>query len=322
MENKVETVPFVMECKTYPFGTIGDYVYADIISFCNGKWIFSKHKQRTTWEPQGGHIEKGETPLEAAKRELFEESGAVDFDIEPLCDYWVRGTIDGVDKTGTGQVFIANVRTLTELPDYSEMEKICLFDFPPANLTYPHYLHEIFPLAMQKKKQLFDVNAEQFAIPGVGGLIIKDIDHVEHILLQTRCKPNAPNEEGLLEIPAGKIRAFENIFDTLRREVKEETGLIVTEIYGEDGLSVFAGNGYKVVNFMPFSCSQNIEGNYPIMVFVFICRTTGELLPFSDESKNYKWTPLSEVEKTLAESPQAFYPMHVDTLRKYTEKQF
>lgn len=24
----------------------------------------------------------------AAKRELYEESGAVDFEIEPLCDYW------------------------------------------------------------------------------------------------------------------------------------------------------------------------------------------------------------------------------------------
>ena len=41
-----------------------------------------------TWETQGGHIEAGEQPLDAAKRELFEESGAVDFDIQPLCDYW------------------------------------------------------------------------------------------------------------------------------------------------------------------------------------------------------------------------------------------
>jgi len=39
-----------------------------------GKWILSKHKKRDTWETQGGHIEDGETPLEATKRELFEES--------------------------------------------------------------------------------------------------------------------------------------------------------------------------------------------------------------------------------------------------------
>jgi 8-oxo-dGTP pyrophosphatase MutT (NUDIX family) len=102
------------------------------------------------------------------------------------------------------------------------MEKIYLFDSPPSNLTYPDYSREIFPLAIQKKENLSDVSAEQFAIPGVGGLITKEIDNVEHILLQTRCKPNAQNEDGLLEIPAGKIRAFENIFDTLKREIKEE----------------------------------------------------------------------------------------------------
>ena len=145
-----------LECKTYPFGTLNDYIWADIISFNNDKWIFSKHKERTTWESPGGHIEKGETPLEAAKRELFEESGAVDFDMEPLCDYWVGGALNGVDVTGNGQVFLANVRTLTNIPGDSEMEKICLLDSPPSNLTYPHYLREIFPLAMQRKKSLFD----------------------------------------------------------------------------------------------------------------------------------------------------------------------
>jgi len=140
-----------MEFKTYPFGTLVDYIWADIISFHNGKWIFSKHKKRTTWETQGGHIEKGETPLEAAKRELFEEAGAVDFDIEPLCDYWASGIINGVEVTGQGQVFLANVRTLTDIPSQSEMEKICLFDSPPSNLTYPHYSDEVFPLAIQKR---------------------------------------------------------------------------------------------------------------------------------------------------------------------------
>ena len=36
------------------------------------------------WDISKGHIEDGETPLEAAKRELYEESGASDFKIEPL----------------------------------------------------------------------------------------------------------------------------------------------------------------------------------------------------------------------------------------------
>ena len=68
---------------------------------------------------------------------------------------------------------------------------------------------------------------------------------------------------------------------------------------------------------MPFSCAQNLVGNYPIMVFVFICHVKGELLPYSDESRNYKWMPISEIRKILIDSPQSLYPMHVDTLRKY-----
>ena len=69
---------------------------------------------------------------------------------------------------------------------------------------------------------------EQFSIPGAGGIIVKRIDNTEYILLQERCKIDAPNEHGLLEIQAGKVRAFECIFDTLKREIKEETGLNVT----------------------------------------------------------------------------------------------
>ncbi len=158
---------------------------------------------------------------------------------------------------------------------------------------------------------------EQFSIPGAGGIIVKDINGEKNILMQTRVKPHAPQENGLLEIPAGKIRAFESIFDTLKREIKEETGLDVVEILGECLSTIYEGNSYKVINFMPFSCSQNLVGDYPIMVFVFICQVKGELLPFSDELKNYKWTPISELKKILKDSPQSLYPMHVDTLKKY-----
>jgi len=158
---------------------------------------------------------------------------------------------------------------------------------------------------------------EQFSIPGVGGIIVKEIDGIRNILIQTRVKPDALHEDGLLEIPAGKIREYESIFDALKREIKEETGLDVTEISGESLSTIYEENSYCVINFMPFSCSQNIIGSYPIMVFVFICKVKGELLPFSDESKNYKWMPVSELRRLLMDSPEIFYPMHVDTLKKY-----
>lgn len=85
-----------MITKIYPIGELQTYKYVVICSQYKGKILLSRHKMRATWETQGGHIEKGETPLEAAKRELYEESGVTDYYIAPLCDYWAG------DSEGTG----------------------------------------------------------------------------------------------------------------------------------------------------------------------------------------------------------------------------
>ncbi|MGL4800169.1 MAG: NUDIX domain-containing protein, partial [Cellulosilyticaceae bacterium] len=53
--------------------------YAVIISRHQGKWVFCKHKDRSTYECPGGHREVGENIHDAAKRELWEETGAVIF---------------------------------------------------------------------------------------------------------------------------------------------------------------------------------------------------------------------------------------------------
>ena len=141
-----------MECKFYPFNTLKDYKFAGIFASYKGRWIFCKHKKRTTWEAPGGHIEEGETPLEAAKRELYEETGAACFDIEPLCDYRVRGELRGAAMTAHGQVFFAAVRSLGAIPSDSEMEKIDFFDFLPDNLTYPEFTTGLFAAAEAKKR--------------------------------------------------------------------------------------------------------------------------------------------------------------------------
>ncbi|WP_055668683.1 NUDIX hydrolase [Desnuesiella massiliensis] len=158
---------------------------------------------------------------------------------------------------------------------------------------------------------------ELFSKPAVGGIIEKNIDGLDYILVQDRCKDDAKAETGLLEIPAGKIREFENIFDCLRREIFEETGLQVTYIEGEDNAVVVESNGYKVLNYTPFSCSQNIQGIYPIMVQIFICNASGDLLQKTNEAKNIRWMPLIELKRLLESNKNSFYPMHVTTLEKY-----
>lgn len=68
-----------------------DYIYDELLEFAviiaktNGNWVLCKHKERDTYEVPGGHREKGETIIEAARRELGEETGANNYNIEPIC---------------------------------------------------------------------------------------------------------------------------------------------------------------------------------------------------------------------------------------------
>lgn len=158
---------------------------------------------------------------------------------------------------------------------------------------------------------------EKFTIPGVGAIIESEIDGEDKILIQQRSK-NPIEGTGVYEIPAGKIREYENIFDCLRREVKEETGLDIIKIFGEEETIEIIKNDYRVINYQPFCCSQNTDGVYPIMVHTFICSAKGELLKKSSESKNIRWVNMKEL-TALLENDDCLYPMHITTLKKYLE---
>lgn len=158
---------------------------------------------------------------------------------------------------------------------------------------------------------------ERFSIPGVGGIIERRINGKDHILVQKRCKEEAVSEYGLIEVPAGKVREFENVYDCLRREVFEETGLLINKILDEENSEVYECGDYKVLNYKPFSCSQNVDGKYPIMVQVFICTASGEVVEESDESKGVEWIDLPTLSNWLNHHRSKLYPMHVHTFEKY-----
>ncbi len=93
---------------------------------------------------------------------------------------------------------------------------------------------------------------EIFVKPAVGAIITKQTDNNEFILVQDRKKNSADGTDGLLEIPAGKIREYENIFDALRREVWEETGLHLTQIQGEENSHSLNIVGNQTISISPF----------------------------------------------------------------------
>ena len=111
--------------------------FAVVIAKHDGKWVFCKHKERETLEFPGGHRETGELILETAKRELMEETGAVKFEIRPICVYSVTGKTR-VNETGEesfGGLFYAEIASFGEI--HSEMEKIVLCDALPENGPQP-----------------------------------------------------------------------------------------------------------------------------------------------------------------------------------------
>lgn len=115
-----------------------DLKFAVIMARYNGKWIFCKHKKRETYEIPGGHREANENIVDAAKRELQEETGAIDFNIEPITVYSVtRKNSDNSNENETfGMLFYAEVYSLNSTLE-NEIEQIEFFNKMPINLTYP-----------------------------------------------------------------------------------------------------------------------------------------------------------------------------------------
>ena len=153
-----EAMRKVLKCRVFPLNYLPSYKYTVICSNYKGKWILSRHKKRDTWETQGGHIEVGETPLEAAKRELFEESGIRDADVYPVCDYWGFNPF----RCSNGMVFLAVVHSIGELPE-SEMQEIGMFEELPENLTYPQTSPVLYKEAEKLLKSLvrFEMATEE-----------------------------------------------------------------------------------------------------------------------------------------------------------------
>ena len=121
-----------MECRVFGMEETADYKYVVVFSRYEGGLLLSQHRDRSTWETQGGHIEPGETPEEAARRELWEESGAVEYTMVPVCGYWAGEGEDGAN----GAMFFAEVQTLGPLPP-SEMARTRRFGGLPEEVTYP-----------------------------------------------------------------------------------------------------------------------------------------------------------------------------------------
>lgn len=128
----------MVEVRFYDKEKVNDALlkFAVIIARSNGKWVFCKHKDRSTYEIPGGHREPGEAIIETARRELYEETGALEYSLTPVCVYSVTAP-DNFDGQETfGMLYFADIRRFEE-ELHSEIEKIILTDELIGSWTYP-----------------------------------------------------------------------------------------------------------------------------------------------------------------------------------------
>ena len=119
--------------------------FAVIVAKTDGHWVFCKHRERDTLEIPGGHREPGEDILTTAKRELYEETGAAEFSIEPVCVYSVTAPWNYEGQEVFGMLYYADIKAF-EKELHSEIERIYIQDKMPEAWTYP----DIQPLLLQE----------------------------------------------------------------------------------------------------------------------------------------------------------------------------
>lgn len=127
--------------------------FAVIISKTEGKWVFCKHRERNTREVPGGHRECGECIDDTAKRELYEETGAIEFDIKPVCVYSVIAPDNFDGKETFGMLYFADIKSF-EKELHSEIEKVVELDDLPEEWTYPLIQPRLIEEYQRRTKEL------------------------------------------------------------------------------------------------------------------------------------------------------------------------
>lgn len=129
--------------------------FAVIVSRYKDKWVFCKHKARNTYECPGGHRETGEDIDKTARRELWEETGAEQYELKKICVYSVADH----EEESFGMLYYAEIFAWGKMPEL-EIERVELFEDLPSDWTYPliqpYLINKVCETLEQgKKKQVF-----------------------------------------------------------------------------------------------------------------------------------------------------------------------
>lgn len=221
--------------------------YTVIAARYEDHWVFCRHKDRTTWELPGGRRESGESIEDAAKRELWEETGADFYQIKPVSAYAVTKNC----QISYGVVYYAEISSLGKLPEEFEMEELLFSDFLPKVLTYPDIAPAVFAFVQgwlnrqSNPEEIWDIYDENRNLtgrqhrrgslmkPGEYHLVVEAWllnSHGEFLITKRSADKGFPN---MWESTGGSACAGDDSLTAVIREVREETGLTLEKDQGQ-----------------------------------------------------------------------------------------
>jgi 8-oxo-dGTP diphosphatase len=141
----------------------------------------------------------------------------------------------------------------------------------------------------------------------------------KEVLIQERNKPH--EGQTCLELPGGRVEEFESLIDTLKREVREETGLELSFIQGQETRVETSGMDARVECLQPFAAYQTIHGLVDSFGLYFICQADGQLLAAGDETRGMGWMPISDIARLLNDASERISFVDRAGLAFYLKKQ-
>ncbi len=157
-----------------------------------------------------------------------------------------------------------------------------------------------------------------FPVPIVSAIIERQRGAITEVLVQVRWKPERdPVYSGTFEIPAGGVGLCESVYDALKREVLEETGLRVIGFRPDVRTRTHSQHGDDVFAFIPFCCQQQLSGTARVG-FVFVCTVEGtDPVPAPDEVREITWMGTAELRRLIDESPERIFTFQLPVLEFY-----
>lgn len=137
-------------------------------------------------------------------------------------------------------------------------------------------MDDITPILQQKFiQQAHNEGISRFV---VGGLICRwDTNQLEILVLE---RIGSDFMGGIEELPSGKVESGEGLFDALKREIKEETGIKVNRILAHIFDFDYLSSGGRLTRQFNFATQSKVT----------------EVCVDSQEHMGYRWLSLDEIE--------------------------